>query len=107
MSSLWSSASASEDGYPLSINLSSVSFSHHPLFSAEHVLAARLGQTFGQHRRWRERDLGGYLAERLAGLRRAVHDLRRELREAVSPCVCVYVCAWWIPCGMFWSWGLI
>ncbi|KAI1888734.1 hypothetical protein AGOR_G00171780 [Albula goreensis] len=61
-----------EGDYQLDIDVSGLIFSHHPLFSREHVLAARLAQLYDQHLTRQQKNLTCLLTDKLSGLRNAV-----------------------------------
>ena len=74
-----------EDRYLLEVDISSVSFTHHPLFSREHVLAQQVTDLF---RKYSHREaLGQYqrLTGRLEALRRARDSLKKALDQISDP----------------------
>jgi len=70
-----------EDHYLLEVEICSVSFSHHPLFSREHILAQRVTELYNKYNQCvvlgRERRLAG----RLEALRRARDSLKKALKQ--------------------------
>jgi len=70
-----------EDHYLLEVEICSVSFSHHPLFSREHILAQRVTELYNKYNHCvvlgRERRLAG----RLEALRRARDSLKKALKQ--------------------------
>ncbi|CAL1593027.1 unnamed protein product [Knipowitschia caucasica] len=61
--------------FQLDVDVSGLIFSHHPLFSREHVLASRLVQLYDQHLNRQHNNLTGYLSEKLKGLRTALKNM--------------------------------
>ncbi|KAJ8377128.1 hypothetical protein SKAU_G00077080 [Synaphobranchus kaupii] len=61
-----------EGDYQLDIDVSGLIFTHHPLFSREHVLAAQLSQLYDQHLTRLHKSLTRLLTDKLNGLRNAV-----------------------------------
>ncbi|KAM4629790.1 coiled-coil and C2 domain-containing protein 2A [Polymixia lowei] len=64
-----------EGDYQLDVDVSGLIFSHHPLFSREHVLAARLAQLYDQHLTRQHNNLTGHLTDKLNGLRNALQNM--------------------------------
>ncbi|KAK6617101.1 hypothetical protein RUM43_014703 [Polyplax serrata] len=62
--------------YVLDIDVTSVEFSHHPLFSKEHVLTQRLKELYIKYRRRKEMDALNRLNGRLQALRRTRDNLK-------------------------------
>ncbi|XP_034036438.1 coiled-coil and C2 domain-containing protein 2A isoform X1 [Thalassophryne amazonica] len=60
--------------FQLDVDVSGLVFSHHPLFSREHVLAARLAQLYDQYLTRQRSNLTGNLTVKLKGLRKAHRD---------------------------------
>ncbi|KAK0134280.1 Coiled-coil and C2 domain-containing protein 2A [Merluccius polli] len=79
-------AGGPQGDYQLDVDVSGLIFSHHPLFSREHVLTARLAQRYDQHLSRQHTNLTTHLTDKLNGLRSA---LRRMLEvhsgEALTP----------------------
>ncbi|KAG8453520.1 hypothetical protein GDO86_000229 [Hymenochirus boettgeri] len=63
--------------YQLDIDISGVVFTHHHLFSREHVLSSKLAQLFDQYLGRREKNLSGLLTDKLNALRNAVQNIYR------------------------------
>ncbi|XP_046725486.1 coiled-coil and C2 domain-containing protein 2A isoform X2 [Silurus meridionalis] len=61
--------------YQLDVDVSGLIFSHHPLFSREHVLGARLAQLYDQYLSRRHKNLTCLLTDKLNGLRNAIHNM--------------------------------
>ncbi|XP_018588642.1 coiled-coil and C2 domain-containing protein 2A isoform X1 [Scleropages formosus] len=59
----------------LDVDVSGLIFSHHPLFSREHVLGVRLVQLYDQHLNRQHRNITGLLTDKLHGLRNAVRNI--------------------------------
>ncbi|KAM6921159.1 coiled-coil and C2 domain-containing protein 2A [Xenentodon cancila] len=66
-----------EGDYQLDVDVSGLIFSHHPLFSREHVLAARLAQLYDQHLTRQHNNLTGHLTDKLNGLRNALRNMEK------------------------------
>ncbi|XP_032380927.1 coiled-coil and C2 domain-containing protein 2A isoform X1 [Etheostoma spectabile] len=64
-----------EGDYQLDVDVSGLIFSHHPLFSREHVLGARLAQLYDQYLTRQHNNLTGHLTDKLKGLRRALRNI--------------------------------
>ncbi|XP_051232359.1 coiled-coil and C2 domain-containing protein 2A isoform X2 [Dicentrarchus labrax] len=64
-----------EGDYQLDVDVSGLIFSHHPLFSREHVLGARLAQLYDQHLTRQHNNLTGHLTDKLNGLRSALRNM--------------------------------
>ncbi|XP_023679549.2 coiled-coil and C2 domain-containing protein 2A isoform X5 [Paramormyrops kingsleyae] len=60
----------------LDVDVAGLIFSHHPLFSREHVLGARLAQLYDQHLARQSRNLTGLLTDKLNGLRNALRNIK-------------------------------
>uniref|UniRef100_A0A3Q3JIS1 C2 domain-containing protein n=1 Tax=Monopterus albus TaxID=43700 RepID=A0A3Q3JIS1_MONAL len=60
-----SSAADPEGDYQLDVDVSGLIFSHHPLFSREHVLGARLAQLYDQYLTRQHNNLTGHLTDKL------------------------------------------
>ncbi|XP_075050779.1 coiled-coil and C2 domain-containing protein 2A isoform X2 [Mixophyes fleayi] len=61
--------------FQLDIDISGVIFTHHPLFSREHVLAARLSQLYDQYLGRKQKNLACLLTDKLHALRNAVQNI--------------------------------
>ncbi|KAM9384360.1 coiled-coil and C2 domain-containing protein 2A isoform 2-T2 [Pholidichthys leucotaenia] len=64
-----------EGDYQLDVDVSGLIFSHHPLFSREHVLGARLAQLYDQYLTRQHKNLSGHLTDKLNGLRNALRNI--------------------------------
>ncbi|XP_053528234.1 coiled-coil and C2 domain-containing protein 2A isoform X1 [Artibeus jamaicensis] len=58
--------------FQLDIDISGLIFTHHPCFSREHVLAAKLAQLYDQYLARRQRNKAKFLSDKLQALRNAV-----------------------------------
>ncbi|XP_061593922.1 coiled-coil and C2 domain-containing protein 2A [Cololabis saira] len=67
-----------EGDYQLDVDVSGLIFSHHPLFSREHVLAARLAQLYDQYLSRQHNNLTGHLTDKLNGLRNALRNMEKS-----------------------------
>ncbi|XP_016386999.1 coiled-coil and C2 domain-containing protein 2A [Sinocyclocheilus rhinocerous] len=71
--------------YQLDVDASGLIFSHHPLFSREHVLAARLAQLYDQHLTRQHKNLTRLLTDKLNSLRNTIQNMLELHRgEALS-----------------------
>ncbi|XP_077440044.1 coiled-coil and C2 domain-containing protein 2A isoform X2 [Vanacampus margaritifer] len=70
-----SNAADGEQGYQLDVDVSGLIFSHHPLFSREHVLASRLAQLFDQYLNRQRNNLAEHLTDKLNGLRNTMRNM--------------------------------
>ncbi|XP_051947556.1 coiled-coil and C2 domain-containing protein 2A [Xyrauchen texanus] len=74
-----------QSDYQLDVDVSGLIFSHHPLFSREHVLGARLAQLYDQHLTRQHKNLTHLLTEKLNGLRNTIRNmLELHKGEALS-----------------------
>ncbi|XP_074177634.1 coiled-coil and C2 domain-containing protein 2A isoform X2 [Rhinolophus sinicus] len=62
----------SPGNFQLDIDISGLIFTHHPCFSREHVLAAKLAQLYDQYLARRQRSKATFLTDKLQALRNAV-----------------------------------
>ncbi|XP_061440487.1 coiled-coil and C2 domain-containing protein 2A isoform X2 [Rhineura floridana] len=61
--------------FQLDIDISGLIFTHHPCFSREHVLAAKLAQLYGQYLSRKQRNLTKLLTDKLCALRNALENI--------------------------------
>ncbi|XP_066527206.1 coiled-coil and C2 domain-containing protein 2A isoform X2 [Hoplias malabaricus] len=61
--------------YQLDVDVSGLIFSHHPLFSREHVLGARLAQLYDQYLNRQQKNLTSLLTDKLNGLRNTIRNM--------------------------------
>lgn len=61
--------------FQLDIDVSGLEFSHHPLFSREHLLGARLTQLYYLYLSRQHNNLTGHLTDKLKGLKKAMQDM--------------------------------
>ncbi|XP_075901549.1 coiled-coil and C2 domain-containing protein 2A isoform X3 [Nelusetta ayraudi] len=75
-----------EGDFQLDVDVSGLIFSHHPLFSREHVLGARLAQLYDQFLTRQRSNLTGHLSDKLKGLRSAMQNIldRQSLTQATQ-----------------------
>uniref|UniRef100_A0A3B4Y177 Coiled-coil and C2 domain containing 2A n=1 Tax=Seriola lalandi dorsalis TaxID=1841481 RepID=A0A3B4Y177_SERLL len=78
-----------EGDYQLDVDVAGLIFSHHPLFSREHVLGARLAQLYDQYLTRQHNNLTGHLTDKLNGLRSALRNMleihgRQSLTQAIN-----------------------
>uniref|UniRef100_A0A8C8S000 Coiled-coil and C2 domain containing 2A n=1 Tax=Pelusios castaneus TaxID=367368 RepID=A0A8C8S000_9SAUR len=60
--------------FQLDIDISGLIFTHHPCFSREHVLTAKLAQLYDQYLARRQRNLSKLLTDKLHALRNAIQN---------------------------------
>ncbi|XP_027146033.1 coiled-coil and C2 domain-containing protein 2A [Larimichthys crocea] len=90
-----SGAADPEGDYQLDVDVSGLIFSHHPLFSREHVLGARLAQLYDQYLTRQHNNLTGHLTDKLNGLRSALRNMldihgRQGLTQAMQQRISEY-----------------
>uniref|UniRef100_A0A670Y7I6 Coiled-coil and C2 domain containing 2A n=1 Tax=Pseudonaja textilis TaxID=8673 RepID=A0A670Y7I6_PSETE len=61
--------------FQLDIDISGLIFTHHPCFSREHILAAKLAQLFDQYLFRKQRNLTKLLTDKLRALRNALQNI--------------------------------
>ncbi|KAH0616299.1 hypothetical protein JD844_027316 [Phrynosoma platyrhinos] len=61
--------------FQLDVDISGLIFTHHPCFSREHVLAAKLAQLFDQYLSRRQKNLTKLLTDKLCALRNALQSI--------------------------------
>ncbi|XP_072412511.1 coiled-coil and C2 domain-containing protein 2A isoform X4 [Chiloscyllium punctatum] len=61
--------------FQLDIDISGIVFTHHPMFSREHVLAAKLVQLYDQYLCRQQHNLAGLYSDKLCALRNAVKSI--------------------------------
>lgn len=61
--------------FQLDIDVSGLVFSHHPLFSQEHVLGARLARLYDLYLTRQHNNLTGHLTDKLKGLRKVMQNM--------------------------------
>uniref|UniRef100_A0A3P9CZ90 Coiled-coil and C2 domain containing 2A n=1 Tax=Maylandia zebra TaxID=106582 RepID=A0A3P9CZ90_9CICH len=76
-----------EGDYQLDVDVSGLIFSHHPLFSREHILGARLAQLYDQYLTRQRNNLTGHLTDKLNGLRNALRNML-ESHSGLNPTQC-------------------
>ena len=64
----------------LHVELRNLSFAHHPLFSEEHVLAARLEQLYEEYLEYRRNDAGGLKTLKIETLRQSIETIKDKLK---------------------------
>ncbi|KAK3580952.1 hypothetical protein CHS0354_006977 [Potamilus streckersoni] len=67
--------------YQLDVDINSIIFSHHHLFSREHVLATRLMQLFEQYIIRKKKNMAEYLTEKLKALKNSSLHLRDHIES--------------------------
>ncbi|XP_038057381.1 coiled-coil and C2 domain-containing protein 2A-like isoform X2 [Patiria miniata] len=70
--------------YQLDIDVNMLVFTHHSLFSKEHVLASKLQQMYNQFLKSKQKNTAQYLSEKLQALKLAVHNLQSQLQDLKS-----------------------
>lgn len=74
-----------EGDYQLDVDVSGLIFSHHPLFSREHVLGARLAQLYDQYLTRQHNNLTGHLTDKVNFVGWIVKLSRRLLHSSYIP----------------------
>ncbi|XP_020662242.2 coiled-coil and C2 domain-containing protein 2A isoform X1 [Pogona vitticeps] len=75
-----------EEQFQLDVDILGLIFTHHPCFSREHVLAAKLAQLFDQYLTRKQKNVTRLLTDKLHGLRNAVHSiLDTSERDILNP----------------------
>ncbi|RXM98044.1 Coiled-coil and C2 domain-containing protein 2A [Acipenser ruthenus] len=64
--------------FQLDIDVSGLIFIHHPLFSREHVLAAKLAQMYDQYLTRQQKNLTSLLTDKLHALRNAIRNITEQ-----------------------------
>lgn len=67
--------------YQLDVDLSTLTFTHHPLFSKEHVLASRLQQHHKQYTERRRKALSSHYSDKLTALKIALQQLQENAEK--------------------------
>lgn len=85
-----------EGDYQLDVDVSGLIFSHHPLFSREHVLASRLAQLYDQYLSRQQNNLTGHLTEKVnsSGLKQSSHQ--PDFASIVPRCFVVVFIVWYL-----------
>ncbi|XP_070555815.1 coiled-coil and C2 domain-containing protein 2A-like isoform X3 [Ptychodera flava] len=65
--------------YQIDVDINSIIFSHHSLFSKEHVLAAKLQQLYSQYLMRSQKDATTFLTDKLRALKEAVAHLKKQM----------------------------
>ncbi|XP_029446608.1 coiled-coil and C2 domain-containing protein 2A isoform X2 [Rhinatrema bivittatum] len=73
--------------FQLDIDISGLIFTHHALFSREHVLVAKLAQLYDQYLVRRQRNRSNLLTDKLHALRNAVQNILKSNKTHVSSSV--------------------
>ena len=63
-----------EKWYQIDVDISTLTFTHHPLFSKEHVLQSRLQEMYNNYCRRKKQALSTHLTEKLAALKMALNQ---------------------------------
>ncbi|XP_071836357.1 coiled-coil and C2 domain-containing protein 2A-like [Apostichopus japonicus] len=83
----FSSLRSIDASYQLDVDVNTLVFTHHSLFSKEHVLASSLTQMYDQYLKRKQRDMAKYLSEKLGALKQAARSLQMQLERDVSEAV--------------------
>lgn len=70
--------------YQLDVDINSLSFSHHHLFSREHVLATRLSQLYEEYMDRQKKNMAEYLSEKLKALKLSAVHLKDHMAAKKS-----------------------
>uniref|UniRef100_A0A8C6K4A6 Uncharacterized protein n=1 Tax=Melopsittacus undulatus TaxID=13146 RepID=A0A8C6K4A6_MELUD len=77
--------------FQLDIDISGLIFTHHPCFSREHVLAAKLAQLYDQYLARKQKNLTKLLTDKLHVLRNAVQSGIDVIKFLLILCICMYI----------------
>ncbi|GBN36009.1 Coiled-coil and C2 domain-containing protein 2A [Araneus ventricosus] len=80
----WRLHGKGDKGYQLDLDISSISFLHHPLFSSEHIIESRLLQMCEKHMCSEKRDVVNGLKQKLKGLRSAASNLKHNMQKGMQ-----------------------
>ncbi|KAF8782530.1 Coiled-coil and C2 domain-containing protein like [Argiope bruennichi] len=80
----WRLHQKDDKGYQLDLDISSISFLHHPLFSSEHIIESRLLQMCEKHMCNEKRDVVNGLKQKLKGLRSAASNLKHNMQQGMQ-----------------------
>ncbi|XP_063165692.1 coiled-coil and C2 domain-containing protein 2A isoform X1 [Candoia aspera] len=69
--------------FQLDVDISGLIFTHHPCFSREHVLAAKLAQLFDQYLSRKQRNLTKLLTDKLHALRNALQNILETAESGI------------------------
>lgn len=78
-----------EGDYQLDVDVSGLIFSHHPLFSREHVLGTRLAQLYDQYLSRQQNNLTGHLTVKVG----STVTLSMVVCRTLCRCICVFCAA--------------
>lgn len=67
--------------YQLDVDLSTLSFTHHPLFSKEHVLASRLQQYYKHYTERQRKAMSSHYSDKLSALKIALQQLQENAEK--------------------------
>lgn len=67
--------------YQLDVDLSTLTFTHHPLFSKEHVLASRLQQYYKQYTERQKKAMSAHYSDKLSALKIALQQLQENAEK--------------------------
>ncbi|XP_078079040.1 protein CC2D2B-like [Mustelus asterias] len=72
--------------YQLDINIANLHFLHHPLFSREHVMAAKLMQLYDNYQARQKKNVSQLLIDKLQTLNNTIKNLERNLEvNSINP----------------------
>ncbi len=80
-----------EGDYQLDVDVSGLIFSHHPLFSREHVLGARLAQLYDQYLTRQHNNLTGHLTDKVNSISRLSLSSRAVTTTVRLPYIPEYI----------------
>ncbi|GCB67702.1 hypothetical protein scyTo_0010289 [Scyliorhinus torazame] len=72
--------------FQLDIDVAGIAFTHHPMFSREHVLASKLSQLYDQYLFRQQKNLANLYSDKLCALRNAVKNITddRHVKSSVA-----------------------
>ncbi|XP_077980820.1 coiled-coil and C2 domain-containing protein 2A-like [Glandiceps talaboti] len=66
--------------YQIDVDVNSIIFTHHSLFSKEHVLAAKIQQLYSQYLIRSQKDMTEFLTDKLHALKEAIAHVKKQLK---------------------------
>ncbi|XP_075249259.1 coiled-coil and C2 domain-containing protein 2A-like isoform X4 [Convolutriloba macropyga] len=68
--------------YQLSIEIPDITFTHHPLYTREHVLAGRLSEAYEEYASKTDKNVADHYSDKLVALRDAIRKVQDSLRHS-------------------------
>ncbi|XP_077862043.1 coiled-coil and C2 domain-containing protein 2A-like [Saccoglossus kowalevskii] len=70
--------------FQLDVDVNAITFTHHSLFSKEHVLASRLQQLWTQYLLRNQKNMTDFLTDKLQALKEAVVHLKKQIHNLIK-----------------------